>query len=191
MPTRRLPHEYPEDKWLFITCHLHGSLPSGKYPPPHAAAGQAFVWIDRYLDTARTGPMYLKQPEIATIVIDALHRGAALGHYALGPYVLMANHLHVLILPKIDPSKLLKSFKGSTSREANKLLVRTGEPFWQAESYDHYVRNPQEWDRIARYIEENPVKAGLVPCAADYPFSSAAADTPVRTTTTPEVADAR
>jgi putative transposase len=177
MPTRRLPHEYPENQWLFITCHLHGSLPAGKYPPPPSgSAGEAFVWMDRYLDTTRTGPMYLKQPQIARIVIDSLYKGVELGHYELGPYVLMANHIHLLLLPKIDPSKLLKSFKGTTAGEANKILQRTDEPFWQAESYDHYVRDAKEWNRIARYIEENPVKAGLVPHAAAYAFSSASVD---------------
>jgi putative transposase len=36
----------------------------------------------------------------------------------------------------------MKSLKGYTAREANKLLSRTGEPFWQKESYDHWVRKP-------------------------------------------------
>src|SRR5947209_533326 len=51
-------------------------------------------------------------------------------------------------------------------------------PFWQAESYDHWVRTEGEWQRIIAYIayiEENPVKAGLVQRAADYRWSSASA----------------
>jgi len=40
-------------------------------------------------------------------------------------------------------------------------LGRTGEPFWQKESYDHWVRNQAEFLRIKAYIENNPVKAGL------------------------------
>ena len=60
-----------------------------------------------------------------------------------------------------------------TARQANLLLGRTGETFWQAESYDHWVRDETEWDRIAAYIEDNPVKAGLVHCAEDYRWSSA------------------
>src|SRR4051794_28773542 len=51
---RRLPHVYPEGKWLFPTWHLHGSLPQTRYPPPgKLSAGEAFVWMDRYLDTTR------------------------------------------------------------------------------------------------------------------------------------------
>jgi len=85
----------------------------------------------------------------------------------------MANHVPLLILPKIDPSHLLKSLKGATAREANRLLGRTGEPFWQKESYDHWVRNQAEFSRIRAYIENNPVKAGLVRTPEDYPWSSA------------------
>jgi hypothetical protein len=51
---RRLPHRYPEGKWLCLTWHLHGSLPHSMYPPPGLVnSGKAFVWMDRYLDIAR------------------------------------------------------------------------------------------------------------------------------------------
>ncbi len=172
---RRLPHEYPEGRWLFLTWHLQGSLPQARYPPPgKLSAGEAFVWMDRYLDTTRTGPLFLSQPAIAQIVVDAIHRGVGLGHYGLRAYAVMANHVHVLLLPKVAPSRLLQSLKGYTAREANKQLSRTGLAFWQAESYDHWVRNDQELDRIAAYIESNPVKAGIVNEAEDFPWSSAA-----------------
>jgi putative transposase len=81
--------------------------------------------------------------------------------------------LPVLIHPLVDPSRLLKSLEGTTAREANKLLGRTGEPFWQKESYDHWVRDPAEFERIRAYIENNPVKAGLVRLSEQYPWSSA------------------
>jgi REP-associated tyrosine transposase len=54
-----------------------------------------------------------------------------------------------------------------------KLLGRTGEPFWQKESYDHWVRDQAEFERIRVYIENNPVKAGLVKVPKQYPWSSA------------------
>jgi hypothetical protein len=56
----------------------------------------------------------------------------------------------------------LKTLKGYTAREANRLLERTGQPFWQAESYDHWVRDEKQAEHIKAYIENNPVKAGLV-----------------------------
>jgi hypothetical protein len=58
---RRLPHWYRDDTPLFLTWHLHGSLPHGLYPPPHKpASGQAFVWMERYLDTTCKGPLFLR-----------------------------------------------------------------------------------------------------------------------------------
>jgi len=74
----------------------------------------------------------------------------------------MANHVHLLVLPRVSPSRFLQTLKGYTAREANRLLGRTGQPFWQAESYDHVVRDDRESDRIKGYIENNPAKAGLV-----------------------------
>jgi REP element-mobilizing transposase RayT len=145
------------------------------YPPPgKLSSGAAFVWMDRYLDQARGGPMFLAQEPIARLVVASLRRGVLLGHYELGAYVIMANHVHVLLLPKVSPSRLLQSVKGATARQANLILGRTGETFWQAESYDHWVREESEWHRIAAYIENNPVKAGLVLRAEDYRWSSAA-----------------
>jgi len=49
----------------------------------------------------------------------------------------------------------------------------TGQPFWQDESYDRLVRDGEEFRRIARYIEMNPVKAGLAADPEDFPWSSA------------------
>lgn len=56
---------------------------------------------------------------------------------------------------------ILRKIKGSTARECNKLLNRTG-PFWQHESYDHVIRDTKALKRIINYILNNPVKAGLV-----------------------------
>jgi putative transposase len=178
MHRRRLPHHYPEGIPLFLTWHLHGSLPALLLPPPGPlVSGQAFVWLDRQLDAPRGGPTYLRQPDIAQIVVDSIHKGAGLGHYELGAYVVMANHVHLLIRPLIAPDRLLKSLKGATARAANRLLGRTGEPFWQKESYDHCVRNRIEFEKIRMYIETNPVKAGLVRNPEDYPWSSSGVET--------------
>jgi len=121
--------------------------------------------------------MYLRQERIAQIVVDSLRRGVELGHYSLRAWVVMANHVHVLLLPKVAPSRLLQSLKGYTAREANRVLGRAGEIFWQAESYDHWVRDQGELEKIVAYIENNPVKAGLVARAQDYRWSSVAAGT--------------
>jgi REP element-mobilizing transposase RayT len=137
--------------------------------------------MDRYLDTTRDGPMWLRQEDVARIVVEALYRGVDSAHYRLAAWVIMANHVHVLLLPLISPPRLLASVKGASARDANRLLGRTGETFWQAESYDHWVRNQAEFARIVAYIENNPVSAGLVTRAEDYCWSSAG--------TSPGVAD--
>ena len=172
---RRLPHEYPVGEALFVTWHLHGSVPPSVCPPGKLLSGQAFAWVDRHLDSFRCGPVYLRQEALARLVADSIRRGVTLGHYELHAFVVMPNHVHVLLTPRVPPSRLLKSLKGFTAREANRILGRTGEPFWQRESYDHWVRNEAEFQRIRAYIENNPVKAGMAPQAGDYPWSSAAA----------------
>lgn len=55
----------------------------------------------------------------------------------------------------------MQSLKGYTAHEANRTLNRKGQ-FWEAESYDHIVRDEAEFARIINYVVNNPVKAGLV-----------------------------
>jgi putative DNA methylase len=81
----------------------------------------------------------------------------------------------MLVTPRIDPSSFMRSLKGFTAREINKTLGLSG-ALWQKESYDHWVRNEDEFDKIRRYIENNPVKAGLVSKPEDFPWSSAYID---------------
>ena len=84
---RRLPHVRAEGNHLFVTWQLYGSLPYALYPPPNKQnTGRAFVWMDRYLDSARVGPLYLKQQPIAQLVVDSIRYGAQhLQYYDLQP----------------------------------------------------------------------------------------------------------
>ena len=130
--------------------------------------------MDRLLDEVRTGPFYLRQPAIADLVVDAMHYGAdRLDRYKLHAFVVMPNHVHMLITPRVPLVILAKSLKGLTARQANAMLGQTGAAFWQEESYDHQIRDSKEFAKIVRYIEENPVRAGLVPDASQYRWSSA------------------
>ena len=96
-----------------------------------------------------------------------------MGHCQLRAWVLMANHVHALLLPLVSPPRLMQALKGATARAANQVLGRSGETFWQAEAYDHWVRDEREMERIAAYIENNPVRAGLAARPEDYAWSSA------------------
>lgn len=172
---RRLPHWQPSDRSLFLTWHLHGSLPRNRFPPPGSpAVGKSFVWIDRYLDNARSGPTWLLREEVAQLVQDSLQFAErSLRFYDLYAWVIMSNHVHLLVSPKVEPTRFLQSVKGYTAREANRLLQRTGQPFWQSESYDHWIRDEREFERVRSYIEQNPVRAGLVAREEQYRWSSA------------------
>ena len=82
--------------------------------------------------------------------------------YVLLSWVIMPNHVHVLVRPIGDHTlgDVLHSWKLFTSRHINELLGREGQ-FWQHESYDHIVRDEAALYHIARYIEQNPEKAGV------------------------------
>ena len=150
----------PSGQPLFLTWHLHGSLPKNRFPPPSCdSAGKAFVWMDRYLDEARSGPTWLRKEEIADLVARSIqYAESKLQFYALHAWVIMSNHVHLLVSPSVPPPRFLQSVKGYTAREANRLLQRTGEPFWQAESYDHWVRDAAEIHRIAPVWSPVPIR---------------------------------
>jgi putative DNA methylase len=108
------------------------------------------------------------------MVVEAIRYSAqVLNRYTLHAFVVMPNHVHILLTAAVPLPRLTKSLKGITARRANAMLALSGKPFWQEESYDHVVRNEHEFQKIRRYIEENPVRAGLVKRASDYRWSSA------------------
>ncbi len=175
---RHLPHRQPPGQAIFLTWRLHGSLPGSVIRdlknPKFSDPGKQFHHADCYLDTASSGPLWLKEPRIAQLVVTALQFGATeQKRYQLHAYVVMANHVHMLLTPWTPLRRITQSLKGFTAREANALLNRTRKTFWQDESFDHWVRDPAEFARIVTYIENNPVKAGLVAKAEHWPRSSA------------------
>ena len=174
---RRLPHWDSVDQPLFVTFRLYGSLPTHRVFPPDSLArsGKAFVAMDRLLDRGASGPLYLRRAELAGMVVAALHDGERRFHrYQLHAYVVMPNHVHLLVTPQVVARRWLAPLKGFTAYRANELLSSHGQAFWQDESHDHLVRSAAQFDRIRSYIEENPVHAGLVCQAHQHPWSSAA-----------------
>ena len=114
-------------------------------------------------------------PEVARVVAEAVvYHDVELRSYDLHAFVVMPNHVHLLVDPLQPMAKVMQSLKGYTARQANRLLGRTGQPFWQKESYDHWVRDAAEFAKITHYVEHNPVKAGLVSTPEEWPWSSAA-----------------
>jgi putative transposase len=107
------------------------------------------------------------------MVQEQLHKADAGGLCSLHAFVIMPNHVHLLCTPVVSLAEVLRRNKGPTARLANGLLGRHGVKFWQEEYFDRIVRIGDEFGRIRRYIEWNPVKAGLVALPEEFRWSSA------------------
>jgi putative transposase len=173
---RNLPHWQPPAKDLFVTWRLSGSLPwktiQALQKNRTLREGERFRRFDAQLDGATFGPAWLKEPKIAALVIATLKDLDRKKLCRVHAYVVMPNHVHVLLEPGTALAKITKLLKGRTAREANLLLRRTGKPFWQNESFDHWIRNSAQFERVRNYIERNPVSARLVANPEEWPWSS-------------------
>ena len=188
---RRLPHWQPGETALFLTWRLHGSLPAAvardiarkrkprttkacEMPSRHDKLDDSFFAWDKRLDSAKFGPLWLKDRRVANMVEKALQGGEnKLQLYHLHAYAVMPNHVHMLVWPGASLERISRALKGFTARQANKILGRTGQRLWQQESFDHWVRSEESFSRIAAYVEHNPVRAGLAKRPQDWPWSSA------------------
>lgn len=169
---RRLPHWQPDQASIFLTWKLHGTFTRAS--TEDQAEGRRFAILDREWGRAKTGPMWLRDERIAACVVDTFFRGQGEWKlYDLFAWVILSNHVHLLIQPRCEIAEVTRAIKSYSAREANLILNRSGKPFWQVESYDHWVRDAREFEGIRRYIEWNPVNAGLVNRPEDWVWSSA------------------
>ena len=184
---RTLPHWRHGSPTHFITWRLADSLPQDKLrewlaererwlkargvaspaeiqklPPRerHEFENHFGTRFEEWLDAGH-GSCCLAAPAVAQVVEGAL-RFFDGDRYVLGEFVVMPNHVHVLVAPAPDweLSKLLHSWKSFTAKEVNKLIGRAG-TLWQDESFDHIVRDARELEHLERYIRENPGRARL------------------------------
>jgi REP element-mobilizing transposase RayT len=131
-----------------------------------------FGLFDKYLENNLNGNHWLKNDDIAKMIVDAIHFRDG-KQYDLICYTIMSNHIHLVFTvlnEDINLYTILQRLKQFTATQANKILNKTGS-FWQEESYDRVVRNESELTRIISYVLNNPVKIGLVENWRDYPFS--------------------
>lgn len=100
--------------------------------------------------------------DIGKIIGDEIHKiGAIYDNVLIDKYVIMPNHIHMIIIlkdyedgrPKVAPtiSRIMQQFKGSISKQV-------GFPMWQKSFYDHIIRNEEEYQKIWEYIDTNPLK---------------------------------
>jgi len=125
----------------------------------HRTFTRAFM---EYLDRGE-GTCPLAEPALAQIVAASLRSGDSI-KYHLGDFVVMPNHVHLLacLIGETDLESQCESWKRFMATKINRTLGRTGK-FWQAESFDHLVRSPEQFAYLQNYIAENPRKAGLQP----------------------------
>lgn len=172
-----LPHFDSPNVIQSITFRLADSLPASlelkrvldQVPDKPDARRQR---LESLLDSGR-GACALKDPHAARIVKDALLYLDG-QRYRLLAWVVMPNHVHVLIeiLEGHSLSRVLQSWKVRTARECNRMFDTTGR-FWEPEYYDRYIRNERHLQNAILYIHSNPVVAGLVSRPELWPFGSA------------------
>ena len=127
--------------------------------------------IEEALDQGH-GACWLRRPEIAALVRDSLQYFDGV-LYNLHAWVVMPNHVHVLVIPLDDHSLsgIAHSWKSYTAKQANKMLERNGK-FWHEDYFDRFVRDDDHFEAIVNYIHLNPVKAGLCTNPEDWEWSS-------------------
>ena len=162
-------------------------------PPPHTLPQEwtrikhklYFAKIDELLD-GQPAVRHLGNSDAAECVRDSIYHFAGV-RYDVIAYCVMPSHLHWVFQPlrewtdalgatrtKRTPREaIVHSVKSFTGTQCNQLLALSGR-FWQVETYDHWVRDEDQLARIVEYVEQNPVKAGLVMKPEDWRWSSAA-----------------
>lgn len=156
-----------------ITYHLADSLPAEVARRLHSELGShshaAYrKRIETYLDSGY-GNCILKHEEIAKIVANAWQHFDG-DRYDLQAWVIMPNHVHVIIqMREISLSTIIHSWKSYTTRMINLSLGRSG-PVWHKDYWDRFIRDENHYVSAMNYVRQNPVKAGLVQHAEEWPW---------------------
>ncbi|MBI9031147.1 transposase [bacterium] len=167
-----IPHYDCDKVYQSITLRLHDSVPQHVieqwkdelyFEKLSSKDSKAYRDLQRKIFTYEDngyGECYLKIPAIKKIVEDAFKYFDKV-KYDLIEYVIMPNHVHVLILPYQGQSlpAIIHSWKSFTAKKANKILNRTGK-FWMEDYYDRYIRDVNHFDKVVKYIRNNGKEKG-------------------------------
>ncbi len=139
---------------------------------------QLFLTCEKYLDTGY-GFCPFEKEDASRLLMRILAGWAEEAGWTVPVLCVMPNHVHFLGGKRSDEAlglkEFVKRFKGRSSRELNLLLGRSG-AFWHPDWFDRWMRTDAECERVAKYILNNPVKAGLVSRIEDYAFLKGGAD---------------
>jgi putative transposase len=107
------------------------------------------------------------------LLIDALRSNMGSGRFTVHDFVVMPNHIHVLLtIPGTTTiERTMQLIKGGFSYRAQKELGVRGE-IWQRGFSDVRITNEQSFREHQSYLAMNPVKAGLASSPEEYPFGS-------------------
>lgn len=119
------------------------------------------------LDRAAGDRLILDEARYARAVRDTLMRGQReFGLYSLRAWVIQHNHVHVLMSANAGTVHIAE-----TLMDASEAVV--GRKFWERESYERVIRDEREFSQAVEFVEQHPVRLGLVDRAADWEWSSA------------------
>ena len=122
--------------------------------------------------TRRRVPLF-NDPFAADVVLRSILFGRRQNWYKLLGFVVMPDHLHLIIIPgDKNVSEGMKSLKAFSARKINSLFCGKGS-IWQRGFYDYILETEEKVISRIRYIEENPLRKGLVDNLEDYKYSSA------------------
>lgn len=111
---------------------------------------------------------FFRHERWARLMLSTLNRYDGTG-YCLHAYVVMPDHLHLLITPFDTIEKSVQLIKGGFSYRAKRELEWTGD-IWQTGFTDHRIRDGEDWKRHLNYIRQNPIDAKLVTDETHYEF---------------------
>ncbi len=109
----------------------------------------------------------------ARLFLKTLYGYKRQGRFQLHAFVLMPEHVHLLLTPAIDVTleRAMQFIKGGYSHAAGSEFGHRAE-VWQRGFTDHRIRNFEDFENHRNYIHQNPVERRLVPNASDYRYSS-------------------
>jgi REP element-mobilizing transposase RayT len=106
------------------------------------------------------------------ILLKAILFGRSQQWYYLLSFVVMPDHMHLIIIPRDkNISESMKSIKGFSARKINEVFSRRGS-IWQKGFYDYILDSEEKVLSRIGYIENNPVRKGIVINSEDYKYSS-------------------
>ena len=114
---------------------------------------------------------YFEDPETVRVTLAQIARASDSEGFDVPVYCFMPDHLHWLAIGRSGESQLPRLIKTSKQLSSYAYLQRTGRFLWQRSGWDRVLRNEEDTPVVITYILANPVRAGLVRSAEDYPFS--------------------